>query len=243
MAAVKERYRCASIDIGVVNLAFCVTEFTPRGDGTFTFHLVDVQCVRIGSVGESIHSLGKKLIAIYSADDALQSEKLDFVFIEQQLSRAVKNIVLAYITMAYFETRKFGCDDDTTIITFVPPKKKFAAVRHAFPEDVLSPINFERRGRELKKLSVEVARLLFTTFRVEVGLHALTKYRSKLDDVSDVFLQSFAFFLEKSFPPQTQPLAGGDARLFALKSMDSVNTPKNRHRRWQSSRSIVMCIS
>jgi len=67
---------------------------------------------------------------------------------------------------------------------------------------VLSEINFERRGRELKKLTVEVARLLFTTFDVKAGLDAMAKYGTKVDDVSDVFLQSFAFFLEK-FPPKS----------------------------------------
>lgn len=198
MTTAIQKYRCASIDIGVVNLAFCVIEFVSRTDGTFDFDLVHVQRVKIGNMRETIHVLGKKLLAVFSTSDALQEQKLDYVFIEQQLSRAVKNIVLAYITMAYFETRSIGCSDDTKI-SFVSPKKKFAAVRYAFSEDVLSSINFERRGRELKKLSVEVARLLFTEFRVRVGLDALTKYGTKLDDVSDVFLQSFAFFLEK-FP-------------------------------------------
>jgi len=194
-------YRCASIDIGVVNLAFCVTDFSPRIDGTFGFDLVHVQRVKIGNVRETMHDLGKKLLSFFDACDALHHEKLDYVFIEQQLSRAVKNMVLAYVTMAYFETKRIGCSDDTTI-SFVSPKTKFAAVRYAFPQDVLSEINFERRGRELKKLTVEVARLLFTTFDVKAGLDAMAKYGTKVDDVSDVFLQSFAFFLEK-FPPKS----------------------------------------
>lgn len=194
------KYRCASIDIGVVNLAFCVTEFTERCDGKFAFDLVHVECVKIGNMRETIHGLGKKLLTFYSTNDALQNERLDYVFIEQQLSRAVKNIILAYVTMAYFETKRLSADDSTTIV-FVSPKNKFKAVRYAFSEDVLNSLNFDRRGRELKKLSVEVARLLFARFNVEVGLAAFTKYK-KLDDVSDVFLQSFAFFLEK-FPSKS----------------------------------------
>lgn len=193
-----QKYRCASIDIGVVNLAFCVTEFVEQYDGTFAFDLVHVQRVKIGNTKETMNVLGKKLLAFYNANDALQEERLDYVFIEQQLSRAVKNIVLAYVTMAYFETKRLD-SDDSTMIVFVSPRNKFKAVRYAFSEDLLKPLNFDRSGRELKKLSVEVARLLFIRFKVYVGLDALTKYGTKLDDVSDVFLQSFAFFLEK-FP-------------------------------------------
>ena len=139
-------YRCASIDIGVVNLAFCVTDFSPRIDGTFGFDLVHVQRVKIGNVRETMHDLGKKLLSFFDACDALHHEKLDYVFIEQQLSRAVKNMVLAYVTMAYFETKRIGCSDDTTI-SFVSPKTKFAAVRYAFPQDVLSEIKL-RTPRE-----------------------------------------------------------------------------------------------
>lgn len=198
------RYRCASIDIGVINLAFCVTEFTEKLDGTFDFSLVHVERVKIGSMSDTIHGLGKKLLAFYSSSDALQNGELDYVFIEQQLSRAVKNTALAYVTMAYFETKRLCCRDNTatTAVVFVSPKNKFRAVRHAFPQDLLNSIDFYRRGRELKKLSVEVARLLFTAFDVQVGLDAMAAYATKLDDVSDVFLQSFAFFLEK-FPPKS----------------------------------------
>lgn len=193
-------YRCASIDIGVINLAFCVTEFTEKLDGTFAFSLVHVERARIGNTSETIHELGKKLVALYSTNEALNFSKLDFVFIEQQLSRAVKNIALAYVTMAYFETVNRGRNlDSRTTVVFVPPKNKFKAVRYAFPEFVFDSINFERRGRELKKLSVEIAEMLFQTFDVAVGLDALAKYKTKLDDVSDVFLPSFVFFSTK-FP-------------------------------------------
>lgn len=211
MATFQTTYRCASIDIGVINLAFCVTEFTERLDGTFDFSLVHVERTRIGNTSETIHELGKKLLALYGANDALNSSELDFVFIEQQISRAVKNTALAYVTMAYFETINRGrCLDTCTTVVFVPPKNKFRAVRYAFPDFVFDSINFERRGRELKKLSVEVGKMLFETFDVKVGLNALIKYKTKLDDVSDVFLQSFAFFLTK-FPSKS---ARGGSRSF-----------------------------
>lgn len=193
-------FRCASIDIGVVNLAFCVIEFIETRDGTFAFNLIHMERARIGSMRETMDALGKKLLAFYSSSDALQNQKLDYVFIEQQLSRAVKNIVLAYVTMSYFETKRLGGDNTTTV--FVSPRSKFKAVRHAFPEVVLDSINFERRGRELKKLSVEVAEVLFRRYRAQVGLDCLIRYKAKLDDISDVFLQSFAFFLEK-FPSKS----------------------------------------
>lgn len=203
MTLIKNTYRCASIDIGVINLAFCVTDFIERYDGTFEFDLVQVERVKIGNMSDTIQCLGKKVILFYSSKDVLRDvNKLDFIFIEQQLSRAVKNIVLSHVTMAYFETKCLVRDRNNTKIVFVPPKNKFRAVKHAFERDVFSAINFERRGNELKKLSVDIARLLFTRFRVEVGLNALAQYRSKLDDVSDVFLQSFVFFLEM-FPAKS----------------------------------------
>lgn len=99
------------------------------------------------------------------------------------------------------------------------------------PKTSWTRVNFERRGRELKKMSVEIARLLFTTFRVDIGLKALTEYRTKLDDVSDVFLQSFAFFLENSHQNQLGAAEERPPRLLELKSTANVKTPMNRHRR------------
>lgn len=199
------RYRCASIDIGVINLAFCVIDFTEACDGTFSFDLVHAERACIGSVDQTIHALGKKLLLFYSTRDVLKAEKLDYVFIEQQLSRAVKNIVLAHVTMAYFETKCL--DGDNTRIVFVPPKKKFKAVTHAFSEDVFDSIKLDCSGRELKSLSVKIASAIFTRFRVKVGLDSLAKYKTKPDDICDVFLQSFSFFLER-FPPTSRGPGG-----------------------------------
>ncbi|CAM9204671.1 unnamed protein product [Pylaiella littoralis] len=195
-------YRCASIDIGVVNLALCVTEFTELGDGKFRFNVTHLERASIGSPSETMHVLGRKLVKFYAGNKALAGRSFDFVFIEQQLSRAVKNYVLSYVTLSYFETVNVTVDRPdrpaaAAAVVFVSPKNKFRAVRHAFPEAALRSIDFERRGRGLKKLSVEIARLLFDAFAVDVGLKALREYGSKLDDISDVFLQSFAFFLNK----------------------------------------------
>lgn len=201
MADTQNRFTCASIDIGVVNLAFCVTEFVARQDGTFGFNLLHIERVRIGSMKDSIQVLSKRLVAFYNGSEALNTGALDFVFIEQQLCRAVKNTALSFVSMAYFETRSIlGKVESRTSVQFVSPKNKFRAVRCAFPEEVLSPINFEGRGRDLKKLSVLVAAKLFEAYSVRAGTEAMAKYGSKLDDVSDVFLQSFAFFLSSFFP-------------------------------------------
>jgi len=197
MTTILKTYRCASIDIGVLNLAFCVMEFTEVADGTFGFDLVHIERARIGSTNETIHRLGKKLVNFYADNEALKGQVFDFIFIEQQLSRAVKNYVLAYVTMTYFETINLEQTVSSTKVVFVSPKNKFKAVRHTFSKQLLNSIDFERQGRELKKLSVEIAKLLFGSFGVEVGLYALRDYKTKLDDVSDVFLQSFAFFLDK----------------------------------------------
>jgi len=192
-------YRCASIDIGVINLAFCIIEFYEMSDETFEFDLIHVERATIGSMKESIHRLGTKLIEFYANNEKINENVLDYVFIEQQLARAIKNCLLSYVTMTYFETMALR-DDTCTNVQFVPPKAKFQAVKDAFGPDSLSTINFDRKGRELKKLSVEIARVLFDEFSVTVGLQAMKDYRSKLDDVSDVFLQSFALFLKTNIP-------------------------------------------
>ena len=55
-------FRCASIDIGVVNLAFCVIEFIETRDGTFAFNLIHMERARIGSMRETMDAVGKKLL-------------------------------------------------------------------------------------------------------------------------------------------------------------------------------------
>ena len=66
-------------------------------------------------------------------------------------------------------------------------------------------------SKDLKKLSIKIAREVFTEWNVTKGIEALEKYKPKLDDVADVFLQSFAVFLEK-YTSGNKSVAGNPIR-------------------------------
>ena len=53
------------------------------------------------------------------------------------------------------------------------------------------------RSKDLKKLSIKIARNLFTDLNVAKGLEAIEQYKPKLDDIADVFLQAFSIYLDK----------------------------------------------
>lgn len=100
--------------------------------------------------------------------------------------------------MAYFYTES-RISISGTSMSFVAPRNKFAAIRSAMTDcGCLDDVDFDKTGsRELKKLSIEVAKKVFQYFGVERGKIALIEYKPKLDDVCDVFLQSFSVFLER----------------------------------------------
>lgn len=95
--------------------------------------------------------------------------------------------MLAYVAMNGVETLNIERPGPSPEVVFVSPKNKFKAVRHVFSENILCSIDSERQGRELKSLSLEITKLSFDTFVVEVGLNSLRELGTKLDDVSDVF--------------------------------------------------------
>lgn len=204
--------RVLSIDVGIVNLAFCITDFHEvdigNGDVEVEFDLVHVEKVQIGTMKQKAQALMENVVDFFRECDVINDKKIDYIYVEQQLSRAIKNCILAYSIMAYFYTEKRICISDTSI-SFVAPRKKFTAIRAALQAETgcLQEIDFEKNGsRELKKLSVQVAKKVFDYFQVDEGKNALEKYKPKLDDVCDVFLQSFAVFLEKGHYSDGSPL-------------------------------------
>jgi hypothetical protein len=75
---------------------------------------------------------------------------------------------------------------------------KFNAIEAYYPGVIESQEMICRsNSKDLKKLSIRIAREIFTELNVTKGLEAIEKYRPKLDDVADVFLQSFAVYLDK----------------------------------------------
>lgn len=192
--------RVLSIDVGIVNLAYCITDFHEIGEGeekNIEFELVHVEKVQVGTMKQTAQVLMENVIDFFRECDVINEKKIDFIYVEQQLSRAIKNCILAYSIMAYFYAEKRICISDTSM-SFVAPRKKFAAIRAAmeFNENCLEGIDFDKNGsRELKKLSIQVAKKVFDFFHVDKGKIALERYKPKLDDVCDVFLQSFSIFL------------------------------------------------
>ena len=205
--------RVLSIDVGIVNLAYCITDFH-ESDTETLFDLVHVEKVQIGTMKQKAHVLVESAVDFFRESEVINDKPIDYIFIEQQLSRAIKNCILAYSILTYFYTESRIAMSSTSM-SFVAPRKKFTAVRAALENtDCLDDVDFDKVGsRELKKLSIEVARKVFTRFGVDTGLRALDLYKPKLDDVCDVFLQSFSVFLEDGCRGlDGNPLRGGRRR-------------------------------
>jgi hypothetical protein len=189
--------RVLSIDVGIINLAFCITEFTTHVDGEVTFELIHIEKVQIGTMKTTAKILMESVIDFFRSSEPVNDKPINYIFIEQQLSRAIKNCILAYVIMSHFYTESIIASSDVEL-SFVSPRMKFASIQNALGDnDCLRLIDFDRQGsRDLKKLSIEISRAVFTEFDVEKGKACLVKYRPKLDDVCDAFLQSFAVFLD-----------------------------------------------
>jgi len=188
--------RVLSIDIGIVNLSFCIVDFIHDDDST-TFELVHIEKAQIGKMSHRAYVLAENAIKFFKDSDAINEEMIDYIFIEHQLSKAIKNTVVGYATYSYFYSDCLIRERDT-VVRFVPPRSKFKAVNLGFPDDdVLNGYDHNKmKSKDLKKLSILIATTLFNTYEVQKGLEALIEYKSKKDDVCDVFCQSFAVYLE-----------------------------------------------
>ncbi|CAN0299240.1 unnamed protein product, partial [Ectocarpus sp. 6 AP-2014] len=183
--------RVLSIDLGIINFSFCITDFR-EGD----FDVVHLEKVAIGTMNQTAFQLTTALIDFLRSCQSINEAPIHNIYIEQQMSRAVKNTVLAYATASYFYTESKIAGGDVNI-QFVPPRMKFNAIETYFPGAIESQDIYRSKSKELKRLSVKIARSVFTELHVSKGLDAMAKYSPKLDDIADAFLQSFAVFLDK----------------------------------------------
>jgi len=188
--------RVISIDVGIINLSFCIVDFIHNDDAT-TFNLVHVEKAQIGQMSHKSVVLAESAIDFFRDSSIVNEEIVDYVFIENQISKAVKNTVVGYAIYSYFYTEMRISQSDT-IVKFIPPRAKFKAVDAAFPDScILGGVNPNiLKSKELKKLSVKIGKRLFEEYNVTKGLEALVKYKPKLDDVCDVWCQSFSVYLE-----------------------------------------------
>lgn len=184
--------RVLSLDIGIRNYCFCIVDFIQDD-----FELVHIEKLAVGSMKQTAHSLSKSVVDILRSSDVINEKPIQYIYIENQLSRAVKNTILAYATMTYFYTKSCLTDQDVHI-QFIQPRVKFTAIEAYFPGVVESQDMICRsNSKDLKKLSIKIARGVFTDLNITKGLEAMETYKPKLDDIADVFLQAFAVFLDK----------------------------------------------
>lgn len=183
--------RVLSIDIGVKNLAYCITEFNSE---EHTFELINTDKVCIGEVKHTCQKLCVSLIDFF---DNLEIEDIDHVLIENQISRSIKNTTLGYSCYSYFYTKSLYSEHDMNV-QFISPRDKFKAVENYFP-GILENYDIDStkaKSADLKKLSILICKDLCNQYNIEKGLEALKVYKKK-DDLSDVLLQSFAFDMGK----------------------------------------------
>ena len=198
--------RVLSIDLGIINFCFCIMDF--KDD---EFELVHIEKISIGKMKQTAHVLTTALVDFLRSSDAINEKPIHYIFIESQMSRAIKNTILAYATVTYFYTESCISQSDVHI-QFVQPRMKFNAIETYFPGVIESQDMICRsNSKDLKKLSIKIAREVFTELNVTKGIEALEKYTPKLDDVADVFLQSFAVFLEK-YTSGNKSVAGNPIR-------------------------------
>ena len=186
--------RVLSIDIGIINLAFCIVDFNLE---EHTFELIHSEKVCIGNMKDTCHKLSTSLIDFFDESEIVNEKPLDYVFIENQISRAIKNTILGYSAISYFYTKSLNCEHNMHV-HFVSPRDKFKSIESYFPGILENyDINSQTaKSADLKKLSIQIATDLCNDLQIEKGLEALKNYKKK-DDISDVLLQSFAFGVSK----------------------------------------------
>lgn len=183
-----------SIDIGITNFCFCIVEFYED-----TFRVVEIEKVCIGNKSASGRVLAEALIDFLHDSPKISHKTFHYIFVEAQLSKAVKNNILAYAVLTYFLTlNKEKESEKRATIHFVPPRSKFDAVSEYFP-GILDGKNLTRttKSKELKKISIQIASEIFSELQISKGLEAIVNNSPKVDDVADTFLQSFSFLLDK----------------------------------------------
>ncbi len=168
-----------ALDVGIINFAACLADVN-GGD-------VDVQaCVlrRIGDSKDKMEVLIRGLAAVMDAEPEVFAPRgLCRVLIEQQNGRfAPINFALSCVLYAHYARLP------DVAVEFQHPRCKFNAMR-ASADPALDPVRerlMTAKGKDLKKLSVDVARLTATARGCAVMLAALDGNKKK-DDLADVY--------------------------------------------------------
>jgi hypothetical protein len=196
--------RVLSVDIGIKNLAFCITDFN-MDDKTFDLVCVEKAC--IGNVKQTCYTLSIALMDFMMSCVSVHEKPLDHILIENQVSRSIKNTVLGYTCLSHFYTLS-KVEENCSSVQFISPRNKFKAIEAYFPGTLekYDTDHCKAPSKDLKKLSIQIAKDIFTDMNITTGLEAMAEFKPKLDDVADVFLQSFGIFLNNDSPESGNPL-------------------------------------
>jgi hypothetical protein len=167
-----------AFDIGIVNMALCVSE-----------HRIVRYCnvFAIGRPKDPLDILIRQLlIALQEQEQAIGC--VAHVRIEQQLGRAAtKNFALSAVLFAYFTKHCPHAD-----VQFVSPRKKFKELAQMQDVPGISERSEEfkaTRGPKLKKLAVEASRALAAHVGDDQYLKRLAAQKKK-DDMADSHVMS-----------------------------------------------------
>lgn len=168
--------RKIAIDIGVRNFAVC------RIHGTTVTYC---NKFAIGTTKQPMNELIDCLIRKFEAEPGTFLE-VDEVVIEQQKGHlAVKNFALSTAVYAFYTSRHVSTRFENPTVKF----KKLKDLKKSCEISALENLDFEQKGKALKKLAIEAAAVLanhydHTVYNTAVGLNR------KVDDLADSFLMA-----------------------------------------------------
>ena len=180
--------RILSIDVGIRHLSFCLVDFHNNQDS----HRIEKW---------ELISLSGKNIGDYTRDIVEKMRQyefglIDFVLIEQQVSRNTQMKVLSHVLQTYFLCEQRITSDK---IIFIAAKRRFITnnpVYNAFVVSVKQHLGISDKmsRREIKKLSIYVTSAKLSDPQ---WLDYYKKHK-KCDDLADSFLQAFSWNLDRS---------------------------------------------
>lgn len=177
--------RVLAFDIGICNLAWCVADVSPDSSP----NIINCSNIRIGNAKDPIAELLASLVVVLNEKCTLLQENINTVVIEQQVAlKASKNQSLsAALFMFYANLRLTSSVLEN--VRFSHPRAKFKKVLELSLE-VLDPFRKElkeARGPALKKLSVQVTKVLLLHWQCSDAYTQLCVAKKK-DDIADSVL-------------------------------------------------------
>jgi len=166
-----------AIDIGIKNFAVC------RVQGQ---NVTYCNKFAIGTTKQPMNELIDTLIRLFENEPLIFLEGINRVVIEQQKGHlAVKNFALSTAVYAIYQSRHIIVEFENPTVKF----KKLKALKATGEIMGLENLDFDQKGKALKKLAIETASVLavhhgHAVYNSAVGLN------KKLDDLADCYLMA-----------------------------------------------------